>query len=667
MRQKFKMLLGAIVFLAGSAVSTQVGARSGVDCLECVYTGSGYVDRDSREGVRAVRSSKKWHARAKQRYRTVKGGPVAAPTATGPVVSSSEKETSNYKKSSGLAQISSLRRYVGTAPSIGTLQSWSRQAGVPYNAARERGRRYCAVAVNKALHDAGIKGTGSALASSFRSWGVSTRPVPGAVAVYPGHVAIVSRVGSDGTVYIVGGNQGGRMVTEGAEYRRATSYRAPPHQKLSTTPTAGGDWADDQIWLTVAETKDQKVLTPYVTPISFEIGAKLHQIRRDDLSRYFLIEDSRDYLIRTAHPGGTMIRQGTRKALECLAPDFAVMLANAIRKARASGMEGVGVFSACRPPVFGVGGYANKFDSNHAVGMAVDMRGIGSPCSSTSRKWNKIATGAGLHNPYGACNRAEWNHYQPTPQKGLGRIAHIRKTITKYGPKDLRVTWKATEGYIKTPPKPKQVALVAFEDPPRHTDDGNLVRGVTAVASYMGDQIKKVAERLGPEKGKVAVALADAAERRGVPPKIMLATALLESDFRPNLRSKRSSAYGVCQLLRDERVRIYRIGERPALKDQVEACADKMWANIHGLSVWLGRDPTPTEIYLAHWQGLEGAQAILAAGPNERIRDLLDVYGKGFGAKVMWYNPVLNETPTVEAYLRVLDQRVNRALQDVSV
>jgi hypothetical protein len=61
------------------------------------------------------------------------------------------------------------------------------------------GRLICAINVNAALAERGIKGTGSALARSFDGWGTRVaQPVPGAVAVTDrrggGHVGIISRV-----------------------------------------------------------------------------------------------------------------------------------------------------------------------------------------------------------------------------------------------------------------------------------------------------------------------------------------------------------------------------------------------------------------------------------------------------------------------------------------
>lgn len=93
------------------------------------------------------------------------------------------------------------------------------------------GRLVCALNVNAALAERGIRGTGSALALSFRTWGHSAGgPVPGAVIISArrggGHVAIVSRV-ENGVVYAwnaTGGQSGWREIP----YRhRVIDYRVP--------------------------------------------------------------------------------------------------------------------------------------------------------------------------------------------------------------------------------------------------------------------------------------------------------------------------------------------------------------------------------------------------------------------------------------------------------
>jgi len=85
----------------------------------------------------------------------------------------------------------------------------------------------CAINVNAYLESKGIKGSGSAMAKSFLSWGRSTQPVAGAVAVYnrggkKGHVAVVSRV-ENGVVYVW--NPGRNGWQEKPYHKRAIDYR----------------------------------------------------------------------------------------------------------------------------------------------------------------------------------------------------------------------------------------------------------------------------------------------------------------------------------------------------------------------------------------------------------------------------------------------------------
>ena len=82
-------------------------------------------------------------------------------------------------------------RYVDTLPSVVQLKQWARETGI---GTWRFGRRvYCALGANYVLARAGIKGTGSALARSFYSWGRKTNdPRPGDIAVVRrNHVAVV--------------------------------------------------------------------------------------------------------------------------------------------------------------------------------------------------------------------------------------------------------------------------------------------------------------------------------------------------------------------------------------------------------------------------------------------------------------------------------------------
>src|SRR6478735_12360216 len=100
---------------------------------------------------------------------------------------------------------------------------------------------------------------------------------------------------------------------------------------------------------------------------------------------------ARAFLIETATPGYTMTRQGPERAIGRLHPEFVNRLAGAIAEARSAGLTFAGIFSAYRPPAFGVGGFADKFHSLHTYGLAVDVTGIGAPGTSSALLWHEIA------------------------------------------------------------------------------------------------------------------------------------------------------------------------------------------------------------------------------------------------------------------------------------
>jgi hypothetical protein len=159
----------------------------------------------------------------------------------------------------------------------------------------------------------------------------------------------------------------------------------------------------------------------------------------------------RDYLIATATPGSTMVRQGPVLAVGRLHPEFVRRLADAIREARHAGLASAGIFSAYRPPAFGVGGFSDKFNSLHTYGLAVDMSGIGGPGSAEAKLWHEIAAQHGVACPYGAQNRLEWNHCQPTRVRIVLPANPLRETVTASGPIDLVSMFEAGDALIESP------------------------------------------------------------------------------------------------------------------------------------------------------------------------------------------------------------------------
>ncbi len=179
-----------------------------------------------------------------------------------------------------------------------------------------------------------------------------------------------------------------------------------------------------------------------VAPATASLPAVIEERAADTLAPKSAVEEAKTYLINTATPGYTMVRQGVPVAIGRMHPDFVVKLAEAVKLARATGMTHAGVFSAYRPPAFGIGGFSDKFNSLHSYGLAADMTGIGAPGSRLARIWQSIVRTVGLFLPYGPDNRAEFNHTQLVPTKVAA--AYLRRTITGNEPKDLRQMWLAS-------------------------------------------------------------------------------------------------------------------------------------------------------------------------------------------------------------------------------
>jgi hypothetical protein len=161
------------------------------------------------------------------------------------------------------------------------------------------------------------------------------------------------------------------------------------------------------------------------------------------------IAEARAYLIETASPVYTMTLQGRELAIGRLHPEFAVRLEHAIREARSAGLFSAGVFSAYRPPAFGVGGFSDKFNSLHTYGLAVDMRGIGNPGSPEAQLWHQIAAKNGVVCPYGPRARTEWNHCQPTSVRIILAENPLRDTVSSAGPFDLETMFEAGNALIE--------------------------------------------------------------------------------------------------------------------------------------------------------------------------------------------------------------------------
>lgn len=112
-----------------------------------------------------------------------------------------------------------------------------------------------------------------------------------------------------------------------------------------------------------------------------------------------------------------------------------------------------------------------------------------------------------------------------------------------------------------------------------------------------------------------------AAQRYGLDPNAMRATAHIESRGNPNAQNPNSSAGGLYQFI-DSTARQYGLENRFDPTQAADAGARLARDNARHLQGVLGRAPTAGELYLAHQQGAGGASRLLR-DPNARAVDIV--------------------------------------------
>jgi hypothetical protein len=240
------------------------------------------------------------------------------------------------------------------------------------------------------------------------------------------------------------GNEVGRLRGELSEITRTLWGAMPLEGPLTLQPQSPGVAEPKEVTLKLPDLRNSRPINPQlpVNPATAHLPPFMDERSGDRSPANTAVAEAIAYLTTTATPGSTMVRQGAALAIGRLHPAFSVKLAEAIKRAREAGLNAAGVFSAYRPPAFGVGGFSDKFDSLHSYGLAADITGIGNPGSPSAHLWQSIVEEVGLYLVYGANDRAEFNHTQFIPDKVAP--ADLRETITPAAPKDLREMWLAS-------------------------------------------------------------------------------------------------------------------------------------------------------------------------------------------------------------------------------
>ena len=163
----------------------------------------------------------------------------------------------------------------------------------------------------------------------------------------------------------------------------------------------------------------------------------------------------------------------------------------------------------------------------------------------------------------------------------------------------------------------KSRALVIGNVIQGHIDRGELPQAKDIVNKYTG-----FAGKNADETKKSIIA---AAGREGIDPLVVLAIAEKESNFNSSAKNKDSNASGLFQFI-PETGKTFGLPENAAnatVEQQSEAGAKFTAFNAAALRRALNRDPTPGEIYLAHFLGDKRALQVLRSEPNAKLSDIL--------------------------------------------
>jgi len=150
----------------------------------------------------------------------------------------------------------------------------------------------------------------------------------------------------------------------------------------------------------------------------------------------------------------------------------------------------------------------------------------------------------------------------------------------------------------------------------------------------------------------IAELIRQRAQERGVDPNVALSIAQTESSLRPGAKNPRSTARGLFQVT-DGTWKQYGGDpkKRGDINEDIRVGLDIIADNTQALTQTLGREPSLSEVYAAHFFGKAGARKILSADPNAPVSDVVS-------RSVMRANPEILKGRTVAEAINELGRRV---------
>lgn len=173
---------------------------------------------------------------------------------------------------------------------------------------------------------------------------------------------------------------------------------------------------------------------------------------------------------------------------------------------------------------------------------------------------------------------------------------------------------------------------------------GHIERGNFDAARRLIDKNRGFAENTIERR------IADASSKKGIDPSYLVAVGRIESDLNPMAKATKGTARGLFQFVA-ETASEYGLGKDASAateEEQIEAAVKFTAANQSHLKKVLGRNPTNTELYLAHFLGAGDAEKVLKADPNTPLNGLIRkksidnnesiLSGKTVGDVIDWAN-----------------------------